>query len=105
MRQITSDGEARWTMAKHSSPIDVDQFAAYVHKLHERTEKFVDQRPGAPLSDALEELLNALAEAAHQRYLDLFEFSPDAYIVTDEHGRIDDVNQTAIQMFKLDRQD
>lgn len=39
-----------------------------------------------------------LAEDAHQRYLDLFELGPDAYIVTETHGNIREANSAAADL-------
>ncbi len=40
-------------------------------------------------------------EAERQRYLELFEFAPDAYIVTDAEGNIREANRTAAALFNV----
>jgi len=41
------------------------------------------------------------SEAQRQRYQDLFDFAPDAYIVTDSHGVIREVNRAAGDLFGI----
>jgi len=50
-----------------------------------------------------EELLEtrSLVEAERQRYLDLFEFAPDGYLVTDVQGVIREANRTAATMLNV----
>ncbi len=43
-----------------------------------------------------------LAERAHRRYLDLFQFAPDAYLVTDLYGRIEEANRVAAVLFNTE---
>jgi PAS domain S-box-containing protein len=52
------------------------------------------------LRQQADELLQSQAriEAERQRYRDLFEFSPDGYIVTDVHGRIREINTAAANL-------
>ena len=45
----------------------------------------------------------AEVEAARIRYQDLFDFAPDAYLVTDMQGVISDANQAATVLMGLDR--
>ncbi|MBD1842560.1 PAS domain S-box protein [Cyanobacteria bacterium FACHB-63] len=40
-------------------------------------------------------------EAERQRYQELFEFAPDAYVVTDLHGTILEGNRAAIELFNV----
>lgn len=40
-------------------------------------------------------------EAERQRYQDLFELAPDAYLVTDPEGVIQEANQAATQLFQI----
>jgi PAS domain S-box-containing protein len=53
-----------------------------------------------------EELLRTrnLLERERQRYLDLFEFAPDAYLVTDTLGIIQEVNYTAATLLNVSQQ-
>ncbi|MCL1464972.1 PAS domain S-box protein [Argonema galeatum] len=50
-----------------------------------------------------EELLSTRSqiEIQHQRYMDLFEFAPDAYVVTDAQGKIREANRAAASLFNL----
>jgi PAS domain S-box-containing protein len=54
-------------------------------------------------SEVLEETRNELVRE-QERYEQLFEFAPDAYIVTDLHGGIQDANRTAVQLLNLEAQ-
>ncbi len=47
----------------------------------------------------------AALEAAHDRYLDLYEFAPVAYLTLTPSGRIAEANLTAATMFGVDRED
>lgn len=51
-----------------------------------------------------EELLAAreIIEAEKEKYWDLFEFAPDGYLVTDQHGKIIEANRPAAAMFGVD---
>nr|WP_243146738.1 PAS domain-containing protein [Scytonema sp. UIC 10036] len=40
-------------------------------------------------------------EAERQRYLDLFEFAPDGYLVTDAHGKIQEANNVAAKLLNI----
>jgi PAS domain S-box-containing protein len=53
-----------------------------------------------------EELIRTrdLLEAERQRYLDLFEFAPDGYLVTDAHGIILEANRAVEALFNLSKQ-
>jgi len=42
-------------------------------------------------------------EAERQRYQDLFEFAPGAYLVTDPEGVIQEANQAATRLFQIDQ--
>lgn len=109
----------------------VESFAANVRTDRERTAKLLGgprptlhQDPGA-LREALEELRNQhdelvvaeeelraqldelgrmglRLEAERERYADLFERAPDAYLVTDRFGVIRDANAAAVHLFSLE---
>jgi PAS domain S-box-containing protein len=59
------------------------------------------------LSVAEEEMQyqNLLLETERQRYLDLFNFAPDGYIVTDTKGKIEEANQSIALLFGLRQKD
>lgn len=40
-------------------------------------------------------------EKERQRYQELFEFAPDAYLVTDPNGKIQEANRAAVELFNL----
>ncbi|HEY9735798.1 MAG TPA: diguanylate cyclase [Trichocoleus sp.] len=44
-----------------------------------------------------------LTQAEAYRYHDLFEFSPEAYLVTDEHGIILEANRAAVELLELSK--
>ena len=58
-----------------------------LHELHVSQKQLGDQK-------------NALAEQ-RQRYLELFDFAPDAYVVSDPHGVILEANRAAIELFRI----
>ncbi|MBR8835732.1 MAG: PAS domain S-box protein [Stigonema ocellatum SAG 48.90 = DSM 106950] len=62
--------------------------------VHLATEKLYQQN---------QELLETrnLVEAERQRYLDLFEFAPDGYLLTDVHGIIQEANQAAARLLNV----
>jgi len=82
----------------------------------------VSRRPASfnakDIETALEELHNAQEELHQQsdellyardqleeerrRYQDLFEFAPHAYLVTDEHGTIQEANRAAVKLFQIE---
>lgn len=51
-------------------------------------------------NDALVEAQYSLVEA-RQRYQDLFDFAPDPYLITDQHGYIQEANRAAQDMFGI----
>lgn len=51
-------------------------------------------------NDALAQALGRL-EVERQRYLDLFEWAPDGYLVTDLHGTIREANQAAARLLSV----
>lgn len=42
-------------------------------------------------------------EVERHRYQDLFEFAPDGYLITDKHGKIQEANRAAAEIFNIDR--
>lgn len=54
-------------------------------------------------NEQLESVKQAL-ELEHQRYRDLFEFAPDAYLITDVNGVIQEANDAASSLFCIDCQ-
>jgi PAS domain S-box-containing protein len=42
-------------------------------------------------------------EIERQRYQELFEFAPDGYLITDKHGKIQEANCAAAELFKIER--
>jgi PAS domain S-box-containing protein len=59
----------------------------------------------AELRQQNEELITArdALESERHRYLDLFEFAPDAYLVTTREGTIREANEAAAQLFEIAR--
>ena len=48
-------------------------------------------------------LSHAAMEEMRNRYLDLYQFAQVAYLTTDHNGVIEEVNQSCIELFELDR--
>lgn len=110
-----------------------DEFAQQIQFSYQRAQELL-RRIGEPLrqetellTNSMEELYTALEElqvageelnqqnealaAAHQaveverqRYQDLFEFAPDAYLVTDMNGAIREANHAAATLLNSSRQ-
>lgn len=77
-------------------PFLVENLAIACEELHVAEEELRQQN---------DELLNAhlSVEQQRQRYLDLFEFAPDAYLVTDGLGEVREANRAASSVFGLAR--
>jgi PAS domain S-box-containing protein len=69
----------------------------------EREQMQVMEEDLAEKAETLMRLQSAL-EKDVQRYHDLFELAPDAYVVTDSHGVIREVNQTASVLLNVARE-
>src|SRR4051812_11146593 len=114
---VPTDDELR---APIPSAAEIDSFSGAVQASRARVGSFYDGSPGSTRFDR-EELMSALEElsvaeeelraqheallAAHSevavqrtRYQTLFNFAPDPYIVTDEHGIIEDANAAAVEL-------
>ena len=68
---------------------------------------FVEMQASLEASTVIEEQLlqqSELAVTERQRYYDLFQFAPDAYLVTDVHGLIREANAAARKLLNI-RQD
>ncbi|MFN6465522.1 MAG: EAL domain-containing protein [Nostoc sp. DedVER02] len=103
--------------------MDVDEFNQQVEKLRSRVQEIWQRTATEPNSQqelivaafdelqmALEELLaaseeleltRAAAERECQRYQELLNFAPDAYLVTDTAGKILEANHAAATMFSV----
>ena len=59
----------------------------------------------AELRQQNEELITArdAIESERHRYIDLFEFAPDAYLITTREGTIREANEAAVQLFEIAR--
>lgn len=118
-------------MDKKASNLEL--LAQYTHILNQRTQE-INQwvgkaRINSPelLEESLEELCTTVEEmqiaeeelrlqneqlrasqeerlAERQRYQDLFEFAPDAYLVTDVDGKILEANYAAAELFQLSQE-
>ncbi|MER3432879.1 MAG: PAS domain-containing sensor histidine kinase [Leptolyngbya sp. ERB_1_1] len=42
-------------------------------------------------------------EIEQRRYRELFEFAPDGYLITDQHGRIQEANRVAVELLKVEK--
>lgn len=74
----------------------VEEISAAVEELHVATEE-LQQRNDELVATRHE------VEAERQRYHDLFDFAPDAYLVTDDHGVIREANRAAVLMLNTTR--
>lgn len=61
-----------------------------IEELHQQNEELVQTRN--------------LIEAERQRYVNLFEFAPESYLVTDAFGVIQEANRTAAELFNVPRE-
>jgi PAS domain S-box-containing protein len=75
-------------------PLAVEELRNSLEELHIAEEELRQQN---------EELLatRQQLELERQRYHDLFEFSPDGYLVTDANGNIQEANRTAAELLNL----
>ncbi|WP_416668478.1 sensor histidine kinase [Egbenema bharatensis] len=73
----------------------VEELRVALEELHIAEEELREQH---------EALISAYESIAveRQRYQDLFEFAPDAYVVTDTHGLIREANQVAASLFDVE---
>jgi PAS domain S-box-containing protein len=98
---------------------DSERLIGQIEQLQQRIEVKLDRRstagPGPSRAEALEELKISMEELRvaseelrrqadelareRQRYLDLFNFAPQAYLVTDDSGTIEEANQAAVRLF------
>lgn len=80
-----------------------DTFSGYLHALSAALDELkVLEGDVCQQNQQLYEARHAL-ELERQRYHELFEFAPDGYLVTDKHGRIQEANRTAAELFKVER--
>lgn len=75
----------------------LQEFQTMVEELHTVEEELRQQ------NEALVAAQEAV-EAERQRYRDLFEFAPDAYLVTDCYGIVQEANQVATQLLQIEPQ-
>ena len=113
--------------------MNIEMFAQQVHSLHGRLAELYRGANGSVQLDAnlllpsafkelgtasetlevaaqklfqqTEELATTRAqiEAEYQRYQDLFEFMPDAYLVSDAQGKIQEANRAAAKLFQIEQ--
>ena len=101
----------------------IDLASNRIHSLYRSTAQAAQEQPSLlnqcleELGTALEELYTAeeelrqanedlvqawsIAEQERRRYQELFEFAPDAYLVTDIYGRIQEANRAAVALFNI----
>lgn len=92
--------------AKREGMPRIEQMEAYIEKMKaSNLDQAQTLEEFAALEEELrrqnEELLQAhtALEIERKRYLTLFEFAPDGYLVTDYNGTIKEINHTAVEMF------
>lgn len=101
--------------------MNLNEFVQHLEAARQRTEQLEPEIDSSPtyqeLLLALEELnvaeeelrkqheslavARSVVEEERQRYRELFKYAPDAYVVTDVHGKIYEVNQAAERLFNL----
>ncbi|NER31614.1 MAG: PAS domain S-box protein [Symploca sp. SIO1C4] len=76
------------SLEKRATELAAKQLQKYLEELEAAQENLLVQN---------EELIftRKVSEAQYQRYLDLFNFAPDGYLVTDTTGKIEEANQAA----------
>lgn len=99
---------------------DSDNLARQIQEIQKRVAQLQQQASESGLQQELEiiaavfeDLLclnqalsttHQAVEAEHQRYQELFEFAPDAYLVTDRKGIIQEANRAAARMLNIKQQ-
>ncbi len=79
---------------------DVDSSPTYQELLLALEELNVAEEELRVQSETLA-VTRSVLEEERQRYRELFKYAPDAYVVTDEHGKIYEANQAAERLFNL----
>lgn len=80
-----------------------DTFSDYLNALSEAlSELKVLEQEVCRQNQQLFETRHAL-EIERQRYQELFEFAPDGYLITNKHGKIQEANRAAAELFNLER--
>jgi PAS domain S-box-containing protein len=129
----THDGAADLPPPRRSGPIDLETFSRVVKRSQERAREIVGRlglsttaEEYAPLAVATDEWLAAVeelevaeeelrqqseelaasaaeVEVQHARYQELFELAPDAYVVTDAGGLVQQANRAATKLLRIPR--
>lgn len=91
------------TVDKALSPSQDGSFADYLSALSKALEelKLIEEEV-CEQNQQLSEARQAL-EIEQQRYRELFEFAPDGYLVTDQHGKIQEANRVAVELLKIEK--
>ncbi|MCY6488538.1 sensor histidine kinase [Leptolyngbya sp. GGD] len=80
-----------------------DTFSDYLNALSEAlSELKVLEQEVCRQNQQLFETRHAL-EIERQRYQELFEFAPDGYLITNKHGKIQEANRAAAELFNIER--
>jgi PAS domain S-box-containing protein len=79
------------------SPLAIEELQAALDELSVADEELRAQN---------DQLLATQQELEEQRtqYQELFEFAPDPYLVTDQYGRVEEANEAACRILKIDKQ-
>jgi len=80
----------------HLMMVCLEELRSALEELHVAEEELRQQNESLIVA-------HSTIEAERQRYQDLFEFAPDAYLMTDLYGNIREANRAAIEMFNLSR--
>src|SRR5207253_2892779 len=101
-RELLHDVEDGVRRLAGTDPTDEDILV--VERVRSMLEELrVVQEDLASQNTELEELQQEVGEE-RQRYAELFDLAPDAYLVTDEYGKILEANRSAVRLLELEEQ-
>jgi len=99
----------RYAMERKRAEEELKTYIARLEQSNRKLSKSLEE--SAILQEALrhqnEEVITTreFMEIERQRYIDLFEYAPDGYVVTDSDGIIKEVNSTAMDLLGSGRED
>jgi PAS domain S-box-containing protein len=101
VRRLRERVEALQPVSSGETPIDEHRADVREDFLLSLTELEVAEEKLRQQSESLGDLAHAL-EAERRRYQDLFEFAPDAYLITDREGTIRQANRVAADLLDIE---
>lgn len=101
IRKMRSEIDQIYTNMNQAQSSNGSEFASLVETLNSALEELsVSEEELRAQNDELLEARQSL-ESERQRYLQLFEFAPDGYLVTDRYGNIRQANRAAVELFQV----